>query len=71
MIILNTITYMNNVSVIPLVIHTRGVVMFPCAQALNNLFGRSLCLLSTWERKALNVTDFTSSRCSFDDVMAQ
>lgn len=35
-----------------LVTHTRGVVMFPCAQALNNLFGRSLCLLSTWERKA-------------------
>ena len=30
----------NNVSLIPLVIHTRGVMMFPHTQALHNLSGR-------------------------------
>ena len=45
---------------LPLVNHTRGLVIGPCAHLLNNCLGRSLCLLIIWERKALNLASMTS-----------
>ena len=62
---------MHNYFLVPLVIHTRGVVMIPCAQALNFLLGRSLCLLRTCKRKAWNLVNFISPRVSLVDVTTQ
>ena len=59
----------NNKFVVPLVIQTRGV-MSPCAQALNILFGKSLCSFRTCDKKAWNFANFRSPRCSCVDVTA-
>lgn len=52
-------------------IQRRGVVMLACAQALKSLFGKSVCLLRTCEKKVSNLASLTSPRCSWVEVTAQ
>ena len=58
----------NNKFVVPLVIQTRELL---CVQALNILFGKSLCLFRTCNKKAWIFASFSSPRCSCVDVTAQ
>ena len=60
-----------NTFFVPFVIHTQGVTISPWAQALNDLFGKLLCLLMTCDRNAWNFASFTSPRYSCVDVTAQ
>ena len=61
----------SNFLYIPLVSHKCFLVISPWAHLLNILHGKSLCLLMTCDRNALNFASFTAPLLSSVDVTAQ